>query len=98
MRKILVVDDSPMNRELLCEILDSDYQVVTAEDGMCALWLLEQGKEEIAAVILDLMMPRMDGYALVEEMRHRGWLGKIPVLIISSEMAVEAEITVLSWG
>lgn len=91
MQKILVVDDSQMNRELLCEILNSDYQIVTAEDGMCALWLLEQRREEISAVILDLMMPRMDGYALVEEMRHRGWLGKIPVLIISSENAVEVE-------
>lgn len=91
MQKILVVDDSAMNRELLCEILNSDYQIVTAEDGLCALWLLEQRREEISAVILDLMMPRMDGYALVEEMRCRGWLGKIPVLIISSENAVEVE-------
>lgn len=91
MQKILVVDDSPMNRELLDEILKDDYQVVTAEDGMCALWLMEQEIEEIAAVISDLMMPRMDGYALVEEMKCRGWLGKVPVLIISSENAVEAE-------
>lgn len=91
MQKILVVDDSEMNRELLCEILNSDYQVITAEDGVCALWLLEQGREEIAAVILDLMMPRMNGYAVVEEMKCRGWLGKIPVLIISSENAVEVE-------
>ena len=79
MQKILVVDDSPMNRELLDEILKDDYQVVTAEDGMCALWLMEQEIEEIAAVISDLMMPRMDGYALVEEMKCRGWLGKVQI-------------------
>lgn len=91
MQKILVVDDSEMNRVLLHDILAEDYVIEMAEDGLGAVHKLKKDGNNIAAIILDLLMPNMDGYAVVEEMKSRGWIKKIPVLIISGESAVEAE-------
>ena len=60
-RKILVVEDNQMNRELLCEILSADYQVLEAENGEEALEVLQEQAEEISLILLDIMMPVMDG-------------------------------------
>ena len=98
MQKILVVDDAAINRELLCEMLQEDYQVELAEDGGEALAKLQREWKEIAAVLLDLHMPGMDGFLVIQEFRKRGWIQKIPVLIISSEQGVEAESRCLELG
>lgn len=91
MQRILVVDDVEVNRELLRNMLENDYVVETAEDGVQAIDNLREFHEETAAVLLDLQMPEMDGFAVMEEMRIRGWMPKIPVLIISGEFAAEVE-------
>ncbi len=91
MQRILVVDDVEVNRELLCNILDKDYIVEAAEDGEQAIQWLQEYYEETAAILLDLQMPKMDGFAVVEEMKRKGWMPKIPVLVISGEYAIEAE-------
>lgn len=91
MQRILVVDDVEVNRELLRNMLEKDYIVEMAEDGVHAVHSLEEHCGEIAAVLLDLQMPGMDGFAVMEEMRHRGWMPRIPVLIISGEFAIEVE-------
>ena len=98
MQKILVVDDAAINRELLCEMLQEDYQVELAEDGGEALAKLQREWKEIAAVLLDLHMPGMDGFLVIQEFRKRGWIRKIPVLIISSEQGVETESRCLELG
>ena len=64
-RKILVVEDNQMNRELLCEILSADYQVLEAENGEEALEVLQEQAEEISLILLDIMMPAMDGYTFL---------------------------------
>ena len=98
MQRILVVDDAKMNRELLCDMLKDEYQVETAADGREALDYLDKYPREMAAVLLDLHMPNMDGFAVMAEMSKKEWLKKIPVLIISSEFAVEVESRCLELG
>ena len=88
MQKILVVDDVEVNRELLREILEDDYIVEIAEDGEQAIGYLVEGHEDTAALLLDIQMPRMDGMAVIEEMKRRGWMPKIPVLIIRKRLSV----------
>lgn len=88
---VLVVDDMEINREILAEILGEEYQVETAEDGRKALEIIRERQEELAVVLLDLMMPVVDGFAVLEEMQKMGWIDRIPVLIISGETSVKAE-------
>lgn len=88
---VLVVDDMEINREILAEILGEEYQVEAAEDGRRALEMIEELQEELAVVLLDLMMPEVDGFAVLEVMQEKGWIEKIPVLIISGETSVKAE-------
>ena len=60
-KKILVVEDNPLNREILCAILSETYQTLEAENGQEALEVLDQCGGEIALILLDVMMPVMDG-------------------------------------
>ena len=76
MQRIIVVDDVEINRELLKNILEDDYKVELAEDGQQALQKLEEYQRETAVVLLDLHMPGMDGYAVIAEMKNRGWMRK----------------------
>ena len=87
MQKILVVDDAAVNRELLREMLEDNYVIEMAENGQQALRKLLEFKEELAAVLLDLQMPEMDGFAVIDAMKENGWLEQIPVLVISIESA-----------
>lgn len=89
--KILVVDDAELNRELLQDILQDVYEVVMSEDGEQAIEKLNTMNEDTAALLLDLQMPKMDGFAVMEEMKKQGWMNKIPVLVISGERAIEIE-------
>ncbi|MDE5893169.1 MAG: response regulator [Acetatifactor sp.] len=88
---VLVVDDMEINREILAEILGEEYQVETAENGRRALEIIKEKQEELAVVLLDLLMPEVDGFAVLEEMQEKGWIERIPVLIISGETSVNAE-------
>ena len=89
--KILIVDDMELNREMLTAILEDEYPVVEAESGKKAIEILEELQDEVAVVLLDLIMPDMDGYEVLEEMRRRLWMDKIPVLVISAESKVAAD-------
>ena len=92
--RIMVVDDAEVNRELLREILEDEYIVDTAEDGEDAVRKLQGYHSEMAALLLDLQMPKMDGFAVIGEMERNGWLQKIPVLIISS---IRGHCMKISW-
>ncbi|MCM1103629.1 MAG: response regulator [Clostridium sp.] len=97
-KKVLVVDDQEMNRELLEQILIEDYDVLKAADGKQALELFDQGTANLEAVLLDLLMPEMDGFAVLEAMKEKGMIGKIPVLVISSENTVNVEEKCFDYG
>ena len=82
-QKILVVDDSEMNRAMLKEILGEGYEYLDAENGMKAVEIL-RSRTDIALVLLDLMMPEMDGFDVLRVMRCYSWLEEIPVIVISA--------------
>ena len=96
--KILVVDDVELNREILAEILKDEYVVIAAENGRKALEMLKKYQEEIVALLLDLVMPEIDGFQVLEVMRQQGWIEKIPVLVISGENSVNVEKKCFQYG
>lgn len=83
--QLLVVDDSEMNREILKEILGKEYRILEACDGEEALKMLEQYGTEISLVLLDIIMPKMDGFEVLAYMNRDKWIEDIPVIMISSE-------------
>ena len=83
--QLLVVDDSEMNREILKEILGKEYRILEACDGNEALEMLEQHGTEISLVLLDIIMPKMDGFEVLAYMNRDKWIEDIPVIMISSE-------------
>lgn len=97
-KKILIADDVEMNRDLLREILEDDYQVETVEDGEKAISVLSERIDEFAVLLLDLVMPNMDGIGVLKAMNEKGWIDKLPVLIISGEQSVQSEKDCFNWG
>lgn len=89
--KILIVDDVEINRELLAEILGDEYKIIMAENGVQALEILEQSNSEIAAMLLDLIMPQMDGFTVLENINQKPWSKHIACMIISGENTAETE-------
>lgn len=89
--KLLIVDDMEMNREILASILEQDYVIVNADNGRKAIEIIKQQHDELAVILLDLIMPDVNGYMVLEVMKNQNWLEKIPVLVISGESAVEVE-------
>ena len=82
--KILIVDDASLNRMILCELLKDQYQIVEADNGKIALEMMKEDKS-IDLVLLDIVMPEMDGYEVLEKMKECHYLEYLPVIIISSE-------------
>lgn len=85
---ILIVDDSEMNRCILSEMLGADYDILEATNGEEAIKLLRQYKTGISLVLLDLVMPVMDGFGVLSYMNERNWIEDIPVIMISGEDSV----------
>lgn len=83
--KILIVDDSAMNRAILADMLDEQYEVLEAENGMEAVKLLQTNGTEISLVLLDIIMPEMDGFEVLAMMNRYHWIEEIPVIMISAE-------------
>ena len=84
-QKILIADDSEMNRELLAAILEEEYDIIQANDGVQAVDCLQRNAEEISLLLLDIVMPHMDGFEVLSYMNKEHWIDSIPVVIISSE-------------
>ena len=82
-QKILIVDDSEINRALLKEILGDSYEYLETENGVHAMEIL-RGRADISLVLLDLIMPEMDGFDVLRVMRCYSWLEEIPVIVISA--------------
>ena len=84
-QKILIADDSEMNRELLAAILEEEYDIIQVNDGVQAVDCLQRQAEEISLLLLDIVMPHMDGFEVLSYMNKEHWIDSIPVVIISSE-------------
>lgn len=89
--KILIVDDAELNREILRTILEEQYDSIEAEGGAEAIRQLKEHAAEIAVVLLDLIMPEVDGYQVLTYMNEENLIKEIPVIMISQELSKEAE-------
>lgn len=86
---LLIVDDAEINRAILCEAFHGTYETLEAENGRQALDILYAAPGRIAAVLLDVVMPVMDGLAVLEEMSRRDMMTRIPVFLITAENSSE---------
>ena len=89
--KILIVDDVEINREILGSILENDYTILEAENGVRALEVVEETQNELTAILLDLVMPEMDGIRVLEILNEKKLINSIPVLVISGDSSYEIE-------
>ena len=87
--RILVVDDSEMNREILSEILSEEYDIIEADSGDTCIDMLRKYETGISLVLLDIVMPGMDGFGVLNYMNRHHYLEDIPVIMISSEDSTE---------
>lgn len=88
--QILIVDDVQINREIFVELLQDQYAPLQAEDGFQAVELIEKHSDTIALILLDIMMPGLDGYGVLEQLQAMNLSGIIPVIIISAAEDPEA--------
>lgn len=84
-KTILIVDDSELNRSLLSDMLFEDFNIIEAEDGTDAVMILQERELEISLILLDIVMPKMDGFEVLAMMNNKGWINTIPVIMISAE-------------
>lgn len=98
-RSIMLVDDNDINRGILAEIFKDKYNIIEASDGSEAVRLINQESSKLAAILLDVIMPGMDGYAVLEAMvNHDNLNERIPVLMITADTSTEAERTSYEKG
>ena len=97
-RKILVVEDNEINRMMLSAILSSEYEVLEAENGQAALAVLRKYRDGIALILLDIIMPVMDGYTFLARMQEDPALASIPVIVTTQSDDESDEVTALSHG
>ena len=90
-RSILIVDDEVVNQQILGTILDQDYEILYASDGIEALERIEEHKDDIALIMLDLIMPRMGGVELIGRIREDSELKNIPVIVLTADQKTEVE-------
>ena len=90
-RTVLVVDDEEINREILGNIIESEYKVIFAKDGNEALEKLHDESLQISLVLLDILMPQMTGFEVLNQMKEEGLITEIPVIVLTSEKSSEIE-------
>lgn len=98
MQKILIVDDLEINRDILSEMLDDEYDILTSDNGNDALEVINRNKDSLSLILLDLIMPGMDGFGVLTEMDRMGWDNRIPVIVITGDDAKENERRCFSYG
>ena len=83
---ILIVDDEEINRVLLSNIFEAEYNIVEAEDGLAGLSVIQDGFRPLSAVLLDVVMPRMDGLQVLRQLNRQGYTEKVPVFLITADV------------
>ena len=97
-RKILIVDDEEVNRRILKRILSAEYDVLEAENGEAAMICLQRSYKSLAAVLLDLSMPVMDGFEVLRRMRGNVAYSQIPIVVETGETNQNIEMLALNLG
>lgn len=90
-RSVLVVDDEPLNRRLLGYIVGQDYDVLYSKNGVEAMDIIRKNAKTLSLVMLDLIMPEMDGYEVLKEMSQSSDLKRIPVIVLTAEKSAEVK-------
>lgn len=88
---ILIIDDVEINRDILTDILEEEYDILTASDGIEGMEIINREKDNLVAVLLDLVMPNMDGYEVLDALKETEFMLTIPVLVISTEESSVSE-------
>lgn len=97
-KRILIVEDNELNRAMLCEILSGEYQVLEADNGQVALDILRRYADGISLILLDVMMPVMDGYNFLDRIKGDAELSLIPVIVMTQGNSDEDEVAALAHG
>lgn len=84
-KKILITDDSEINRSILSDMLKEEFSIIEAENGVQAISVLQKYGDDIALVLLDIVMPEMDGFEVLAFMNNKRWIENIPVIMITAE-------------
>ena len=95
-RVILIADDEMINRDILGTVLEDDYEIIFAENGAEALDKITENGKALSLVLLDLIMPGMDGFEVLRRMKNNPEIPKLPVIVLTSER--DAEVESLSLG
>ena len=95
---ILIVEDVLINRMMLAEIFNDEYEILEAENGEEGLKLLTENFSSIVAVLLDIVMPVMDGFQVLEELNRQNLISKVPIIMITGENSVEYERRGYEYG
>ena len=90
-RLVLVVDDQEINRDALGAILEDEYQIIYAENGKQALELIDKYIDDLSIVLLDLIMPELNGFEVLKIMTSDEQKKNIPVIVLTSEKSAELE-------
>lgn len=97
-QKILVVDDKGMNRYMLGGIFRDNYEIVEAGGGVEAIEILEAEKDELAVVLLDIIMPGMDGFGVLKHMKKNEMLEQIPVVIVTDDSSEATSVKAFEYN
>ena len=95
-RLVLIVDDQEINRDVLGMILEDDYEIIYATNGREALEMIEENLDRLSVVLLDLIMPEMDGFKVLDIVRNDEFLKRIPIIVLTAEK--NAELRALQMG
>lgn len=93
---VLIVDDQEINRDVLGMILEDDYEIIYASNGREALQMIEENRDRLSVVLLDLIMPEMDGFKVLDCVRNDELLKSIPIIVLTAER--NAELRALEMG
>ena len=95
-RQVLIVDDEMINRDLLGNLLENDYELIFASNGNEAIDQIKQNKDTLSVILLDLIMPGMNGLEVLRQIKSDSQLKNVPVIVITSDQ--ESEVESLTLG
>lgn len=97
-KTILIADDADINREILKVVFKEQFRILEAADGAQAIEILDAGHDEIVMLFLDLMMPKKNGLEVMEHMTEKGYMDRIPVIMITGEATAESDLKAYEYG
>lgn len=97
-KTVLIADDADINREILKVVFKEQFRILEAADGEQAIEILDAGHDEIVMLFLDLMMPKKNGLEVMEHMKQKGYMDRIPVIMITGEATAESDLRAYEYG